>query len=191
MLHSEYTTSCFMAKSVIWHNLTSKQDKTLFCSEQSLYQPSECKYVLFVCLSVRLQVTLARDFLSALLIYRGKIEIIFRGRCRPRKLKSVKNNRHVFQTKPRKFGDAKISHYTVSLRPVGQSWSNVMCSITGVGERLHQVLGQIGSKLGFYGNRQGSHRLWKTWKMAVKNPMHWTIMEFDNKHRGKITEFWR
>ena len=32
----------------------------------------------------------------------------------------------------------------ISLRPVGQSWSNFMCSITGVGERLHKVLGQIG-----------------------------------------------
>ena len=27
--------------------------------------------------------------------------------------KSAKNNPHVFQTKPRKFGDTKISHYTV------------------------------------------------------------------------------
>ena len=35
----------------------------------------------------------------------------------------------------------------ISLKPVGQSWSNFMCSITGVGERLHKVLGQIGSKL--------------------------------------------
>ena len=37
----------------------------------------------------------------------------------------------------------------VSLKPVGQSWSNFMRSITGVGERLHKVLGQIGSKLWF------------------------------------------
>ena len=29
------------------------------------------------------------------------------------------------------------------------SWSNFMCSIIGVGERLHKVLGQIGSKLWF------------------------------------------
>ena len=27
----------------------------------------------------------------------------------------------------------------ISLKPVGQSWSNFMCSITGVGERLHKV----------------------------------------------------
>ena len=37
----------------------------------------------------------------------------------------------------------------ISLKPVGQSWSNFMCSITGVGERLHKVLGQIGLKLWF------------------------------------------
>ena len=30
---------------------------------------------------------------------------------------------------------------------VGQSWSNFMCSITGGGERLHNVSRQIGSKL--------------------------------------------
>ena len=35
----------------------------------------------------------------------------------------------------------------ISLRPVGQSWSNFMCSITGGGERLRYVLRQIGSKL--------------------------------------------
>ena len=35
----------------------------------------------------------------------------------------------------------------IPLKPVGQSWSNLMCSITEVGERLHKVLGQIGSKL--------------------------------------------
>ena len=37
----------------------------------------------------------------------------------------------------------------ISLKPVGQSWSNFMCSITGVGERLHKVLGQIELKLWF------------------------------------------
>ena len=41
----------------------------------------------------------------------------------------------------------KISHFLtwISLKPVGQSWSNFMCSIIGVGERLHKVLVQIGS----------------------------------------------
>ena len=45
----------------------------------------------------------------------------------------------------------KISHFwtLISLEPVGQSWSNFTCSIIGVGERLHKVLGQIGSKLWF------------------------------------------
>ena len=42
----------------------------------------------------------------------------------------------------------KMLHFRtwISLRPVGQSWSNFMCSITGGGERLHTVLRQIGSK---------------------------------------------
>ena len=36
-----------------------------------------------------------------------------------------------------------ISHFRtwISLKPVGQPWSNFICSITGVGERLHKVLG--------------------------------------------------
>ena len=37
----------------------------------------------------------------------------------------------------------------ISLKLVGQSWSKFMCSITEVGERLHKVLGKIGSKLWF------------------------------------------
>ena len=39
----------------------------------------------------------------------------------------------------------KILHFWtwISLKPVGQSWSNFMCSIIWVGERLHKVLGQI------------------------------------------------
>ena len=39
----------------------------------------------------------------------------------------------------------KLSHFWtwISLKPVGQSWSNFMCSINGVGERLHKVSGQI------------------------------------------------
>ena len=50
----------------------------------------------------------------------------------------------------------KILHFRtwISLRQVGQSWSNFMCSITGSGERLHNVLRQIGSKLWWYGNRK-------------------------------------
>ena len=44
---------------------------------------------------------------------------------------------------------SKILHFwtLISLKPLGLS--NVMCSIIGVGERLHKVLGQIGSKLWF------------------------------------------
>ena len=59
----------------------------------------------------------------------------------------------------------KISHFwtLISLKPVGQSWSNFMCSIIGVGERLHEVFGQIGSKL------------WFPWK---KKSPHWLIMGF-------------
>ena len=43
----------------------------------------------------------------------------------------------------------KMLHFRtwISLRPVGQSWSNFMCNITGGGERLRNVLRQIGSKL--------------------------------------------
>ena len=43
------------------------------------------------------------------------------------------------------------SHFQtwISLKPFGQSWSNFMCSVTGVGERLHKVLGQNRSKLWF------------------------------------------
>ena len=56
----------------------------------------------------------------------------------------------------------RLSHFWtwISLKPVGQSWSNFMCSIIGVGESLHKVLGQIGSKLV---------------SMATENP-HWLIM---------------
>ena len=45
----------------------------------------------------------------------------------------------------------KISHFWtwISLKPVGQPWSNVMCSVIGVGERLHKVFGHIGSELWF------------------------------------------
>ena len=57
----------------------------------------------------------------------------------------------------------KISHFWtwISLRPVGQSWSNFMCSITAGGERLHNVLRQIGSKL------------WCPWQ---QKPPHWLII---------------
>ena len=39
----------------------------------------------------------------------------------------------------------KILHFRtwISLKPVGQCWSNFVCSIIGVGEKLHKVFGQI------------------------------------------------
>ena len=139
MLHSEYTTSCFMAKSVVWHNFQSSSIRHCFALNSTFIQPSVCKYVLFFSfffLSVRLQVSFIpmcfryfgqRFFFCIVNLSREsrvmppppwfswrRIEIIFHGRCRPRKLKSAKNDRHVFETKPRKFGDAKISHYMVS-----------------------------------------------------------------------------
>ena len=48
----------------------------------------------------------------------------------------------------------KILHFRtwISLKPVGQSWTNLTCSITGDGERLHNVLRQIGSNSGGHGN---------------------------------------
>ena len=57
--------------------------------------------------------------------------------------------------------ETKISHFWtwISLKPVGQSWSNFMYSIIGVGERLHRVLGQIWSNL------------WIPWQQ--KAPIDW------------------
>ena len=48
----------------------------------------------------------------------------------------------------------------ISLKPAGQPRSNFMCSITGMGERLHKVFGQIRSKLV---------------SMATESP-HWVTM---------------
>ena len=58
----------------------------------------------------------------------------------------------------------KISHFRtwISLKPVGQSLLNFMCSINGVGERLHKVLGQIGSKLSFLTNVQNLATIFTT-----------------------------
>ena len=63
MLHSEYTTSCVMAKTVVWHNFQSssiRQAFHCFALKSNFIQPSVCKYVLFVCfffVSARLQVS--------------------------------------------------------------------------------------------------------------------------------------
>ena len=58
ILHSEYTTSFFMAKSVVWHDLTSKQDRhfiVLFWTV-ILFNCLNVNMFCFV-LSVRLQVS--------------------------------------------------------------------------------------------------------------------------------------
>ena len=49
----------------------------------------------------------------------------------------------------------------ISLRLVGQSWSNFMCSFTAGGERLHNVLRQIGSKL------------WCPWQQKAPIDLNW------------------
>ena len=56
----------------------------------------------------------------------------------------------------------KILHFRtwISLKLVGQSWSNFMCCIIGVGERLHKVLGQIRSKLWFPWQQKAPIDLW-------------------------------
>ena len=50
----------------------------------------------------------------------------------------------------------KLLHFRtwISLRPVGQSWSNFMCSITGDGERLHNVLSRLDQNSDVHGNRK-------------------------------------
>ena len=120
-LHLYYIQN--IPRVVLWHNFTSKQDKqfiVLLWTAILFNRPnvnmfflfvclSDCKYLLFPCISD----TLVGDFLYVHLIYRRKVivpsillfsqkrlEIIFRGSCRPRKLKSAKNNPHVFATKP-------------------------------------------------------------------------------------------
>ena len=43
----------------------------------------------------------------------------------------------------------------ISLKPIGQSWSNFMCtcSITGLGQRLRKFWGRVDQNTGFHGNR--------------------------------------
>ena len=103
-----------------------------FVLNSHFIQPSECKYVLCVCLSVRLQVSfiplLFQIFWPEIFFphswsiegkascatqsrfSRIRIEIIFRGPCRARKLKSAKIIPMFLR-----LGNAKISHYTVSI----------------------------------------------------------------------------
>ena len=57
----------------------------------------------------------------------------------------------------------KISHFLtcISLKPTNQSLSNFICSITGVGERLHNVLRQIWSKLWCPWQQKAPTDLWE------------------------------
>ena len=68
---------------MLQRNKQARQKFHCFVLNSQFFQPSECKYVIFVCLSVRLQVsfircvsdTLADFFFSAQLFYRGKVEL--------------------------------------------------------------------------------------------------------------------
>ena len=53
------------------------------------------------------------------------------------------------------FGLNQTTHFGVTC-----PWSNFMCNIIGVGERLHKVLGQIGSKLWFPWQQTAPIYLW-------------------------------
>ena len=87
--------------------------------------PSPFIFFRVVCLLAHLSRRLTRWAYSIAMVRRPSVVVVVRRRRRPH-----------FQT-------------CISLKPVGQPRSNFMCSITGVGERLHKVLGQIRSKLWF------------------------------------------
>ena len=106
--------------------ITSKEDRqfSVFVLNSYCIQPSECKYVLFVCLCLRLQESFillhfryfgqifsfhtvdlsgeSRVVPPTLLFSWERIEIIFCGCWWPWKLKAEKNNPHVFETEQRK-----------------------------------------------------------------------------------------
>ena len=92
----------------------------------------------------------------------------------------------------------KISHFWtwISLKPVGQSWSNVMCSIIGVGERQHKVLGQIGSKLWFPWKQKAPIKLkWGKWCLhlfsVVFDPILLILAGNEDMHKiSHEFEFW-
>ena len=106
ILHSEYTTSCFMAKTVVLHNFQSSSIRQIFhwfALNSNFIQPYVCKYVLFVCflclpdckylLFPCVSNTLAGDFLSTQLIYRGKVEL-----CHPCIIFAEKNRNYFSRT---------------------------------------------------------------------------------------------
>ena len=138
MLHSEYITSCFIAKSVVRHNFQGS-------SHKQARQTFHCFVLTVIFFFNRLNENMSFLFVSSIFYplrsrYFGRrfsfrtvdlsresrvmphtqqflqtqIKIIICGRSQSRILKSAKNKLHVFGTKPRKFGDAKMSHYTVS-----------------------------------------------------------------------------
>ena len=66
----------------------------------------------------------------------------------------------------------EILHFRtwISLKSVGQSWSNFMCSITGGGVRLHNVLRQIISKLWCPWQQKAlSHLQWVKWCLHLSS----------------------
>ena len=79
----------------------------------------------------------------------------------------------------------------ISLKPVGQPRSNFMCSITRVGERLHKVFGQIGSKLWFPWQQKAPIDLYWGKRClhlfsVVFNPILFVLA--DNEDRHKISD---
>ena len=94
----------------------------------------------------------------------------------------------------------KISHFwtSITLKPVGQSWSNFMCSIIGVGERRHKVLGQIDHgtldsgewslPFGLLVYVYGSLRYWLHWAaLLILRPI--TCLKFTVTYNGE-SEIW-
>ena len=140
MLHSEYTTS-FMASSIVGLNFQSSSNKQArqifqcFILNSHFIQPFECKYLLFVCLSVRLQlssiplrfsyfgqrfsfrtVDLSRESRvvpPSLWFSRKRIKIIFLRMLPIAKINWQKIIPFFFRQYREKFGNAKLSHYTV------------------------------------------------------------------------------
>ena len=73
----------------------------------------------------------------------------------------------------------KISHFWtwISLKPFGQSLSNFMCIIIGVGGRLHKVLGQIDS-----GTLDSGERL-LPFGLLVFDPIHFIFAGNEDMHK--------
>ena len=77
------------------------------------------------------------------------------------------------------------------LRPVGQSWSNCTCNITGGGERLHNVLRQIEWKLLCPWQQKAPIDLWRgTWCLHLFSGAFDPILFLlaDNEYMHKISD---